>query len=194
MNKSTVVATLSASVILGGSLIYSAMVMQGLVMNSQPSNIITTADGHVNLGKVYAERRLMDIDLEVQNDNGITGSILTLKGVNPDDFEGDLQDKLQVLADDTNKSLGYSADDKRRLQPDNLSVKKDSKLTITTYVKYDAQNIPSFTLNIMAKKLTMPLGTSIHNFVLSSATEVATASKPDLNRSMMIKDNSSSGK
>jgi|SRR5471030_699911 len=192
MSNSIVVSAISASVILGGSLIYSAMISQGLVMkekiDAQPTSVITTADGHVNLGKIYSESRMMDMELTVPNGNGGVDSIFSLKGVNPDDFESVLQKKIQELTDDTNKSFGYAADDKRRLQPDDISVKKEAKLTVSTYVKYNSENIPSFTLKIMEKDFTLPANTSIHNFISSSANSVASKSKPDLDRSMMIKE------
>jgi hypothetical protein len=134
-----------ASGLLSFALIFSASMMSGN-LDFKKSIIISTDNGHVNLGKVYNERALIDVELRSSNENSI---IFSAEDLSIGSYMNEIDNKFQTLLDIFNKNK----DESNKLSKENLTFKIPGTLTIRAHTKYNAENIPMFDLTLKNKKV-----------------------------------------
>ena len=185
------IALIVASVILGGSVFSAAMVSKGLILQKervQPKeNILTTTVGHVNLGKVYSERRGMDIYLS--QESGKSTPAINLKNVDPNDFSKELHEAFVNLAKDVNDSQGLTGD--KAIKPENLSGKVSFKLSVKTYMQYTSEYMPMYTLMINDDDVIIDKDEPFERQVVTEAERSAKNSAPSFIINSFIKEPSS---
>ncbi|EAW1174393.1 hypothetical protein S922_22945 [Salmonella enterica subsp. enterica] len=135
LNTTTI---LISSIIIGGSLILSALIMKGLYP-FENEHVITTTRGEVKLGDIYSENRLLTIRLSDSKNN----EIFSMENINPDEYVKIIDDEIDKQVRDYN-----SASPGNKVTPDNMILKTNGILTITAAMEYKSEHIPSFTLTL----------------------------------------------
>ena len=134
-----------ASGIMSFALIFSAAMISGN-LDLKRSNIISTDNGHVNLGKVYNERALIDVELRFSNDNSL---VFSTEDLSIGSYMNEIDNKFETMLDIFNKNK----DDSNRLSKETLTFKIPGTLSIRAHTKYNAENITMFDLTLKSKKV-----------------------------------------
>ncbi|WP_034913085.1 hypothetical protein [Erwinia sp. 9145] len=178
-SKSIGTSLVSASVILGVAIFFSAMVKSGLILQKekvQPKeNILTTTVGHVNLGKVYSESRGMNITLHDASEK--SAAALDLTNVDPNNFSKELHDALFKIAREVNESQGLTGE--KALKPESLSGKVPFELTVKTYMNYRSENMPMYTLMIKNENFIVDKNEVFESRITNEAERIAKESAPE---------------
>ncbi|HBC7422644.1 TPA: hypothetical protein KEY88_005440 [Serratia marcescens] len=165
--------------ILGGSVVLAALI------NSKEipffyENIITTTNGHVNLGEVYSEKRLVDVTFTI---DGFDSEPLVIKDISVDDFQSVINDKLKKLVDMANTDR----DDKSKLTVSSMSAMAASHLTIRSHVNYTSEHMPMFDLTLKEKTMDFDKKARIQNTLLSNVGEFLASQSTAYKDAMFIK-------
>lgn len=173
-----------ASLILGGAILTSTLISKGIILEKQPKeNIVSTTVGHVNLGKVYAESRAVDVTI-TNPDEKDRAPLVKIIDADPDDFSNLLQDQLQNVADMINKQ--NKSDDKLTFA--NISGKVKLKVETRTHVNYRTENIPNYNLGIESDILELDVNQPIFQRVNEHVKGVIKKSQKQFEQSMFIKE------
>ncbi|MCA6956373.1 hypothetical protein, partial [Pectobacterium polaris] len=125
----------TASFILGLSIISAAMLNSGVFKQSN-KNVITTKDGHVVLGEIYMEGRLIDVELNFESGE----NVFRIKDMNVSDATKIINDRLGDLL----KVYNENKTEDKKLSKELMSFRYNSKLIVKSHVKYTSENVPSF--------------------------------------------------
>ncbi len=134
-----------ASLVISGSLIFSALLISGAI-DVKNGHVLSVTDGHIKLGDVYAESKQISYKLIVDGENG-PYILFSENNINPDDAAQKITDHLTEMAKEVNKVVGVN----EAIHPETMSLKYNSHFVISASVKYNAQYQPSFTLNLKDK-------------------------------------------
>lgn len=173
-----------ASLILGGAIVTSTLISKGIILEKQPKeNIVSTTVGHVNLGKVYAESRAVDVTITNPAEKD-KAPLVKITNADPDDFTNLLQGQLQDMADMINKQ-NKNGD---TLTFANLSGKVKLKVETKTHVNYRAENIPMYDLIIDSDTFELDINQPVYQRVSEHVKNVIKQSQKQFDQSMFIKD------
>jgi hypothetical protein len=156
-----------ASAILGAAAIFSAAMVSGN-LDFKQKNIVNTDNGHVNLGKVYSESALVDVELRFIDDQNTL--VFDLKGLPYQSYKNKIDDQFQSMIDDYNKN---KPDDKK-LTVETLSFKVPSKLKITAHTSYRTENIPVYELILDEKTVNFDKDINAHKTVMDAVDHFVT--------------------
>lgn len=188
MNKTTGYTVVGSAIILGLSLIYAAMVEQGLVLQPagslQKGQVITTPSGHVNLGVVYSENKMVDVVLSIKTKSGDVVDLLSLTGINPYDYESLIISSLkESIASD---KPGYKVLYNMNGSIDNVTLATDGTLIVRTYIKYASEYQPDYNFYIATRKYNVSAGEYVKEFTLKKVNRLVTNSKKYYNKNLLL--------
>lgn len=155
------VAVISASAILSINPIRS-------LINSQ--NIITTTNGAVRLGEIYEERLVTEFKLMSPEDDKEFIAAEAASSELTDAAMSDFRKKLKTV----NEGGGIPGEDgkKSKFQAENVTLKKDMKLKLKTYIHYRSEYQQSFSLVVDETDSTAPENMGVQKLI--SDTKVYT--------------------
>jgi hypothetical protein len=165
--------------ILGGSIVLAALI------NSKEipffyANTITTTSGHINLGEVYSEKRLVDVNFVM---DGLESEPLSIKNIPADDFQDTINNKLKNLVELAN----VDRDGKEKLTVSTMSAKVASHLTIRSHVDYVSEHMPMFDLTLEEKTIDFDKNIRVQDALNSKIGEFIASQKASYNNAMFIK-------
>lgn len=190
MNKPILYAVLSAAVIIGFSLIYAALIEQGIIFqpagSRQKGQVIATPAQHVNLGVIYTESKMLDVSLVTKHrpaDSGQT-ELLALKGINPYDYDLVIAEALKKSIID--KLAAYKVPYNMKGTIDNVTLSHEGLLVVKTYVKYNTEYHPDFRLDIITRTYTLSPEEPVARFILKKAKRIIENSHRHYNKNMFL--------
>lgn len=152
-----------ASAIVGVSAIFSAAMISGNI-DFKPQNIIRTDNGHVNLGKVYSEKSLVDVTLQFSDDKSL---VFTAKDLSSGSYMSSVDERIQALLDNYNKD---KSDDKK-ITKETLTFKVPATLILQTHTEYRSENFPSYDLMLNKKEVDIDKDTIVYKVIFSALSE-----------------------
>jgi len=188
MNKTTGYTIVGSAIILGLSLNYAAMIEQGLVLQPagslQKGQVITTPTGHVNLGVIYAENKMVDVDLTIKTKAGDVVDLLSLKGINPYDYESLIINGLKdSIASD---KPGYKVQYNMSGSIDNVTLSSKGTLIVRTYIKYASEYQPDYNFYIATRKYNVPEDEYVKGFILKKVNRLVGNSKKYYKKNLLL--------
>lgn len=190
MERSTLYAILGAATIVGFSLIYAALIEQGVIFQpagSRPKGqVIATPSEHVNLGVIYTESKLLDVSLTLKDipDGGEKVELLSLKGINPYDYDVLIAAALKESV--ISKSTGYKVQYNMKGSIDNVTLSHEGVLVVKTYIKYNTEYHPEFDLDIISRTYTLPLDEPVKSFTLKKVKRIVEKSRRQYDKNMFL--------
>lgn len=178
VEEGRVVKIVTASFILGLSIISASIVNIGVFKQSN-KNIITTMDGHVVLGNIYMEKRLIDVELNLENGD----NVFKVSDVNVSDVSKIINEKF----DDILKIYNKNKDENKKLNKDVMSFKFNSTLRVKSHVMYVSENIPSFDLVLDDKEYNIKKDSTSYSVVNNIVSDFVIDQAPKYESSMLIK-------
>lgn len=155
-----------SSIIIGASIIGGFIIMNGgeVIKNE---HVIATTQGEVKLGDIYAEKRLLTINLSDVKGN----QIISIKNINPDDYIKSIDDEMQRQINDYSNQISQEG-----ITPDTLTINVAGQLTVTSEMEYKAKNIPTFTLTLDEINVPIQKGSVIKNAIVATTSSFVESS------------------
>lgn len=150
-----------ASAIISVATVVSAVMMSGNI-DFKKQNVVKTDSGHVNLGEVYSEQGVVDVELRFIDDKS---QVFSLKNLPRGSYQSSIDEKIQSLLDEYNKG---KAEDKQ-ITKDSLTFKVPYSLTLQSHTMYMTENIPSYDLILDKKTINFDKDTVVYKSI-SDAT------------------------
>lgn len=172
---------LIASGILSLSLIISAALVSGNI-DFKKHNIINTDSGHVNLGKVYNERALVDVTLRFSEDRSL---VFDAEDLSIGSYMDEVEKKLQSMLDSYNKDKSEF----NKITRESMSFRVPVTLTLKTHIQYNAENIPMFNLILKRKEIQIDANTTIHSVISDELSKFIDSQREIIKTSYFIKGN-----
>jgi len=168
-----------ASAIISAAVVFSAVMMSGNI-NFKKQNILETDNGHVNLGKVYSERSLVDVVLRFSDDKTV---VFTARGLSSGSYMDGVDEKIQTVLDNYNKDKP----DAKKLTKETLAFKVPVTLTVQTYMEYRSENFPSYELTLNKKEITIDKDTVVYKAISDELTKLVMSDDRLLKKTYFIK-------
>jgi len=146
-----------AGAIISVAVVFSAAMMSGNI-DFKKQNILETDNGHVNLGKVYSERSLVDVVLRFSDDKSV---VFTTRGLSSGSYMDGVDEKIQTLLDNYNKDKPND----KKLTKETLTFKIPATLTMETHTEYRSENFPSYDLTLSKKEITIDKDTVVYKVI-----------------------------
>lgn len=170
-----------ASAIIGVAAVFSAALISGNV-DFKKQNIIKTDSGHVNLGEVYSEQGMLDVELSFADDKS---QVFLLKNLSRGSYQDSIDEKIQSLLDDYNKG---KPDDKK-LTKETLAFKVPYYVTLQSHTLYMAENIPTYNLTLDKKTVNFAKDTVIYKSISDAITQFMNENSKTYDATYFIKEN-----
>lgn len=173
------------SLILGSILLSGAIIMAALINSGRmpifDTNLIATTNGHVNLGEVYSEKRLVDVTFTI---DGFDVEPLIIKDISANDYQDAINEKLKSLVGLAN----IGRDDKEKLTVSTISAKGASHLTLRSHVDYVSEHMPLFDLTLTEKTIDFDKNAGIQNTIISNVDDFVKSQYAAYHNAMFLKD------
>lgn len=129
-------------------------------------NILQLENGTVRLGKIYEERLITTIEIK----DAVTGEKLLSTESATNSLYLNSKNELQKVIDDINKDGGIKGEGGKleKLSLEQVTLKKNMTVSITTYIKYRSEYQPSFSLTIDTSEKPAGIGTNIHSILVNT--------------------------
>lgn len=192
MRISTAHAITGASVILGVSLIFSALIEQGIVLqpdgSRQKGRVITTPSGHVNLGVVYSESKMVDITVNVKNKFGENEEILSLKGISPHNYVTTIDQALkETLINHASKTVYRNWNSlQKTVDINHVALRNEGVLHVTTRIHYKTEYQPDYTLLLASHDYAIPTDRALKSFILQKTGNMIDSSHKAFRENMFL--------
>jgi hypothetical protein len=190
MNKTILLSVTGAALIIGFSLIYAALIEQGIIFQpagSRPKGqVIATPSEHVNLGVIYMESKMLDVSLVLKNpaESTTPTALLSLKGINPYDYELRIIEALKMSIAD--KNSGYKMQYNMKRLIDNATLAHEGVLMIRTYIRYNTEHHKEYNLDIISRTYTLLPGEPVKVFILKKTKRIVEKSQKKYNKNMLL--------
>ncbi|MCA6925363.1 hypothetical protein [Pectobacterium versatile] len=168
----------TSSFIIGLSIICASIVNSG-AFKQDSKNIITTMDGHVALGDIYMEKRLVDVEVNLDNDD----NVFHVRDVSVSDLSKVIDEKFDILL----KTYNKNKKEDEKLSKDSVSFKFDLKVRLKSHVRYTSKNIPSFDLVLDDKEFDIKKDSPSYSAVNKIISDFLVEQIPKYESSMLIK-------
>ncbi|WP_158780416.1 hypothetical protein [Pantoea sp. BAV 3049] len=188
MGRATGYILLGAAGILGFALVYAALIEQGLILQPagslQKGRVITTSSGHVNLGVVYSESKMVDVTITQRTKSGETLDLIILKGINPYNYE-------QLITDALKESIvsgrpGYKFLYNMKGAIDDVTLASEGTLTVRTYIQYRSEYQAHYNYNIATRKYTFSTDEPVLRFALKKTSRLINNSQKRFRNNMFL--------
>lgn len=174
---------ISASLIIGLSIFGSSLVNKGIWLSPKPKkdNILSLTNGYVDLGKVYKEQFLVDVEL-----TGDDGSKISITGIDPENISDKIDSELNDVAEKANKANSIT-DPKKMLTGKSITWINDGHhMKVTSYINYISSNFPIQILTLKIDNSDINKGVSIREAVMNKVNYVVKASSDDAKSNFFI--------
>ncbi|ELY2553004.1 hypothetical protein SMZ27_003924 [Cronobacter sakazakii] len=171
---------LLASVILGGALILSAVIVAGGI-TVKDENVLQVVDGSVKLGNIFSEDDLVSAKLVF---NDAHQDQVLFENIGPAEAENRLQEKIKEFSEEINFN---QKDEAKKMAPEHLSIKVPATLVLTASVKYRSEYQPSFTLNLTKKNVPLPANSNMLGTIKPAVSDFIKSQKNKFDSSHFLK-------
>ncbi|EXU74646.1 hypothetical protein BG55_15820 [Erwinia mallotivora] len=186
--KFNVYAIPFSAMIIGVALIFAALIEQGLILQPAGSlakgQVIATSSGHVNLGTIYAENKMLDVILTTSQKSGQEMILMSLTGINPWDYEALIGEALKKSI--ITSKAGYKVQYSMKGDIDNVTLASEGILVVKTYIKYQTEYQPDFDYSIIARKYKLPINEPVKSFTVKKVKRIVDNSQKQYKKNMFL--------
>ncbi|ENT4822987.1 TPA: hypothetical protein U2Q33_004527 [Citrobacter farmeri] len=158
----------------GACLIVSALIVSDTI-KLKDEHVIELENGAVKLGNVYQEKNVITIKVKFKDEKFTDDWVLTNEvGVNG--YQEEVRKKFQEQIDLINS--GKSKDKNKDLNIDNMVLKSDATIELSTAVIYRSEHHPLFTLTLEEKTKDLAENTILLDAVTKEADALIKEQQP----------------